>query len=259
MWYSVSPYDGSIVPYPPFVNDLLNAAKHSGRQTVHIPTFFNATIHLASEPALQTTPEIRGRMGKPAGLRQVICKNPGAVVHVDFKNGRWDLSERDIPSSVERMVPTAMDTGETWIWEWCESLSLAHASERSWHSYATEVQDALEAKWNASHDNFEHAVTIGLREYVIDVVRTNPFFRQKDENMQKVRWVRRRFGRPAAHSPTLTEDSDSCALCCETYGDTRHMPCIRLSSCTHIFHAACLQPLLDRHQPCPLCRCAMVV
>merc|ERR1712048_848293 len=51
----------------------------------------------------------------------------------------------------------------------------------------------------------------------------------------------------------LELQEETCSICQHQFGETPHVPVRRLT-CGHCFHGACVQQLLDRNQPCPLCR-----
>ncbi|XP_008071054.1 E3 ubiquitin-protein ligase RNF128 isoform X2 [Carlito syrichta] len=47
-------------------------------------------------------------------------------------------------------------------------------------------------------------------------------------------------------------DGDSCAVCIELY---KPNDLVRILTCNHIFHKACVDPWLLEHRTCPMCKC----
>lgn len=247
-WYSVDPSTAQLTPFPPEIDAQIETAYRAHRPDVHLADFMQ--MRIVFDSMVQMTPEVPGRRGKQAGVRSVVRARPGTEVHVAQVHRNW----RTASNGVVQVAPNRMGGG-AWIWEWCEQLALFHARESSWHPYAPEVVTAMEGKWARGGD-FEHPLTVGLRNLKVVVDRTEPFYTQVDEEYQKMRWVRRRF-RPDAqrpHAPTPSPRAgDACALCCEEYDETPHWPTVRVA-CGHTFHAACLQPVRDSSRRCPLCR-----
>ncbi|XP_043913559.1 E3 ubiquitin-protein ligase RNF128 isoform X2 [Protopterus annectens] len=52
--------------------------------------------------------------------------------------------------------------------------------------------------------------------------------------------------------PALGPEGDSCAVCIEVY---RPSDVVRILTCNHFFHKACIDPWLLEHRTCPMCKC----
>ncbi|NRA92440.1 MAG: hypothetical protein HRU26_07095, partial [Psychroserpens sp.] len=47
-------------------------------------------------------------------------------------------------------------------------------------------------------------------------------------------------------------NSESCSICLESFKET--VDRVRILSCYHVFHSACIDSWLTSHSRCPLCR-----
>mmetsp|Transcript_54336 Transcript_54336/g.151326 ORF Transcript_54336/g.151326 Transcript_54336/m.151326 type:complete len:365 (+) Transcript_54336:121-1215(+) len=164
-------------------------------------------------------------------------------------------------SSAPPLGDEALDSaGQVPLWEWSKVVVMDRANVPSgaWGVYA--ANDAIEAAFQAGKSKAE--VMVGIRTYKIIFDK----FLQADFNHghgePKVRYVRRRLVSPAERIAALRAASkswrgpseDRCIICQESYDDTPEVPLRRLRGCDHCFHGACVQRVLDKGRPCPLCR-----
>lgn len=166
-------------------------------------------------------------------------------------------------------VAGADAAGLVGLWEWCRLAEWpGHGGENSvppdmWGAYSAEQNRDIEVAFRAGQRSV--AVSIGIREYEI-LFEGNDRGRQVDRGLKKRRFVRRRQVKPeeqeaafraaveavAKADPALADGE--CAICCTTFSETPAIPVVRLPSCGHHFHGACVQHLADKGSRCPFCR-----
>jgi hypothetical protein len=138
------------------------------------------------------------------------------------------------------------------VWQWCTNTDIASAVEAQWISYSASDSAAIEAAFDVSQ---EITIAVGVRNYRLSFVRSTdgemlPYARQIDDQRARYRWVRRAASRSVTFETPISETT--CALCCETFQDTPHMPWTQ-TLCRHVFHSTCLAAL-PTGSTCPMCR-----
>lgn len=261
VFVSINPVTGEVDTYGSDAQSLLSrlvpgAAVFLGERC------FNATVKMNPDGSYhQTTPAIFGERGKPAGARDVVNVHDGLTTITVYKSGRrWGARAiHPSESKVKNVMPVERHVV---TWQWCTELSLGRAQERHWIPYTDETVSRLEEQWTSGADTFDVSINVGIRGYVIHVDRANAFWVQNDASHQKSRWVRRIHERESSaqrRRELMLQDvpQDVCCLCFDEFSESVHMPRHK-TSCGHVFHAACLQPVLDRADArCPLCRCSI--
>ena len=150
------------------------------------------------------------------------------------------------------------------------SVTLKRLPDKEWVAYDLETSTKIEQAWQQRES--EIIFEVGVRQFKIIFENNWAFAKQVDVNdSSRVRVVKR--------NPNLTEaeiletiqewetlnqqvvEGDACPLCYEQFCGS--LPNVTLS-CGHIFHCACLQPMLignmknhyygDLKHHCPMCR-----
>jgi hypothetical protein len=252
----MDPVTGVVEPYSNEIQRILNM-KSVPSETFLGSKCFNATVHLQEDGAhYQTTPAIRSGRGyaKPHGYRQVrkITNNLPSTLYKTHTRHGWRFS-----SSSGEHVLINYPKNQVAVWQWCTEPSFTPDADK-WVCYETNVNDALEIAWrNEGNDNFELVIQVGISNKRIIINRNNAFFRQHDTEIHtNQRWVRRIFMELSEVQSIRDSSShncpdDVCAICLCSYTETAMTPRKTLP-CNHIFHHACLAPIIQKH--CPLCR-----
>lgn len=220
------------------------------------------------------------------------------MYHTDYsanQGGGWRFNPSESQTEVQ---PVGVDLPAEWfseesqhsktpIWQWGRltgeqlqkkksegeydySVTLKRLPDSEWVAYDLEASKLIEAAWQ--NGETEIVVEVGLRQYKIVFEANRVFAKQVDVNdTNRVRVVKR--------NPNLTEaeikeslekweqlnqevhQGDACPLCYEKF--TGFTPYVTLK-CGHIFHCACLQPMLVNNlknhyhseltHHCPMCR-----
>ena len=259
MYIHMDPINGVVEPYSIEVQDILKM-KSIPSDTFLGSRCFNATVHLRKDGAhYQTTPGIGGpRGGKAPGYRQVkrvTSRLLSVLYKIHTPQNAWRFSSSD----GEYIVPMSLNLpiNRVAMWQWCTESSVSSDMEK-WVCYESNVNDDLEEAWtNEGSDNFECVTPVGITNKRIIVNRSNAFFRQQDtENPTNQRWVRRIL-MEMSDVQSIRDSSlhncpdDVCAICICNYKETPMIP-RRTLPCNHMFHCACLAPIIDKR--CPMCR-----
>ena len=160
-----------------------------------------------------------------------------------------------------------MSDDESPHWQWSTQLKLHEATEESWMHYSNENDDAIEEAYG---NKLAVMINIGLSRVEIRfsvrcVMINNEYslyhkqIRHLQDGSTKHRWVRRvllldeeKLEMERTIAATCTDDV--CAVCLNVFSDEPQNLVQRLQ-CKHVFHALCVQFLVDRdHTRCPICR-----
>lgn len=221
---------------------------------------FNATVHLTEDGEhYQTTPGIwtsqnRRKVPGYRQVRRVEARLSSALYKISTPHG-WRFSSTS-GRPIEPMS-LSMPYDRVATWQWCTGPIIT-SDTTTWVCYESGVNDDLEEAWaTEGNDNFELVITVGITNKRIIVNRSDAFFCQQDtENPTNLRWVRRIL-MEMSDVQNIRDLSmhncpdDVCAICICTYTETPMIPRKTLP-CTHVFHGACLAPIVDKR--CPMCR-----
>lgn len=259
VFVSVNPSSGEVEPYCDEAQRLLRALA-PGVNVFLGETCLNATVHMsAGGTCWQSTPAVSGPLGKPAGMRDVL-EVPRGATHIATHRvaHRWGAHALGHVETRVRRVPPPGNA--PWIvqWQWCTEVDLKRARDRHWIAYGQDTAERLEERWRTGAARFAVDIEIGVRSYDVHVDRSVAFFRQIDTERRKQRWVRRVHvpeGVASERQASLRRSAtdDICGICLDAFNETPALP-RRTLPCAHVFHAACLQPLVDSGANCPLCR-----
>ena len=220
------------------------------------------------------------------------------MYHTDYSadlGGGWRFNP---PNSEVDIQPVGVDIPDEWlkteqhfkktpIWQWSKitgeqlqkkklegeydnSVTLKRLPDSDWVAYSLEANNLIEEAWEAKQSQI--ILEVGLRQYKVVFDMNRVFAKQIDINdTSRMRIVKR--------NPNLTEseineslrkweqlnkqvcEGDACPLCYDNF--TGSIPIATLK-CGHLFHCACLQPMLvnnirNHHfgellHSCPMCR-----
>lgn len=241
---------------------LIRHAVDTGRSQCHLGTkCFNATIHFyrTGIPILQRTPSISS---KPAGRRSVkavSCADSEVEVYLIPQFG-WSLYQT--PNYIlKKTVNIKKESGdEVPFWQWCNETDLQKATDLSWMNYCNREQEVIELAFQDNKETIN--IVVGVTQLSIKFSANSTFHRQirvLNNGDTRQRWVRRVLLSPASTLEIETHlrsqcNDDTCAICLNDFNEEPLNPTRKLQ-CEHVFHALCIQMLLDRNENrCPLCR-----
>lgn len=215
---------------------------------------YGASVHRSGDRYWQTTPAVGD---KPIGYRDVVRLDPTSIGPISVyrhDSGSHRLTGSHASHQI-RVEESLRRPPARFMWQWCTNASLALAQHNQWWAYAPSQSAAIEDAFQSGLSSAR--VNVGLRSYTVTFSKDGedrpvPYARQVDDARRRSRWVRRapctaRLAPPPSNEPT-------CALCCESFEETREWPWLE-TPCGHVFHAACITPcLLESRSRCPLCR-----
>lgn len=150
------------------------------------------------------------------------------------------------------------------LWEWSKLADLE--APASWGLYGEEQGGLIENAFREGKRSVE--VNVGIRTYEV-IFDGSDGGKQVDHTLHKRRLVRRRLVAPDQRDAELRAAAEAvaetcagntqgeCAVCCTEFAETPTLPVVRLPTCGHLFHCACVQEIADKGNPCPLCRGAV--
>ncbi len=258
MWISFDPRNKHVDVYPYYVQILLDNDLHIKRKIPLGPSCFNAVISMDDDNNVwQKTP---AKHGKCQGMRSVIKINKDeryVNIYTD-KNGFKTLH----PISITFELYPIGYIPDTVVFEWSLKDNLAQTTEKDWIPYDESTCEKLEHIWQQKTGG-SIDLQLGLRNYKINISNTDCYHEQVDVQRHRKRVVRRVLlpQNTIINKRSLLQQrvkdfksDDECALCYENFIDTPHM-LTRTLECGHIFHGACVQPVILNEFPrCPLCR-----
>jgi hypothetical protein len=248
--------------YSQSVQDMINAAISSGQNSVYLgDKCFNATIHFKENGNMcQTTPGIMGngsrytRYLKQPGYRDVI-KMPVNENHLSVyrnNNNEWRYYNQDIELSLRTQTQNARcvdNSSTTPSWQWCQ-YSRDDSNDAKWYNYGEEHNAQIEEAFNIN-GRTEVTIIVGIIPYTIKFDSIHKAFAiQENTAHNKSRLVRRAF---LNQEEILNGTEGVCAICFDDFSAST-IPTSSPFNCTHNFHCACIQLVLDTHNSCPICR-----
>lgn len=278
MFVSLEPFHGNkIFIYPNSSVDSLNFVTSSNPKFLG-PDCFNATVHMDQYGMWQTTPGIQ-KIKKP-GKRSVIKLNVGTTSLPIFKcENTWTFSpfsqikESKILDVYESCCPCAQE----FVWQWSsKNIPFHKLHERDWIAYCKDDIEKIEREYNKIVNDSRHeedekdeidnikciksdiSLNIGMKKYEIyfifdDLGNISTYglqFCHQEDNIKQRRYIRRAYRDPNAFDKP--DNEDICALCCDSFEDTRHLPWMK-TKCGHVFHEVCFDRIRNEKQ-CPICR-----
>mmetsp|Transcript_33425 Transcript_33425/g.74975 ORF Transcript_33425/g.74975 Transcript_33425/m.74975 type:complete len:322 (+) Transcript_33425:1-966(+) len=293
LWLSLDPVNGTLVPYPPPINQLIETAykrfeREAQQEDIALgSSFHQATIHFSLRDGrhFQTTPRIDHgpRFGvKISGYRQVrrmeidpaqTCVVLHTATHNGFPNGEWRIVEEEASmktTSWEVKQDFLLSMGSELqrdfvsVWQWCKQnveqlhgVHVTHAPDSAWGIYMRDTNAAIEAAFVAGDSSLD--ILLGVHRVTVELGSRGGVGVQKDQSGRRQRFVRRLLvsqeerDRMYSESAQALEVDELCALCLEPFPETLAWPVLHLQ-CRHVFHACCCQTLKEKRMPCPLCR-----
>ena len=252
MYASLEPRRGRRLDVYPRSAQSLIASLAPGERVVLGKDCFGASVVRSRAGGLhQTTPRIGD---KPPGYRDVVRIDNLDEVWVVPSEGGWRACQD--PSSEAAVRLSVKDASvippERFGWQWCTNTDIAAATNAQWIAYSADDSATIEEAFDRDS---EACLTVGLKQYTIrfwrdEEGRLTPYGMQLDERRHRGRWIRRSATDVVAFAPPA--DETNCALCCEAFDETTHVPW-STTSCGHVFHATCLN-CLPRDSRCPMCR-----
>lgn len=255
MFISLEPLSGNYIDvYPENVQKVIKNLKNNEHVFLG-PECFNAIIHRIDDVFFQKTPGVYP-IKKRSGLRSVKELHDGDEVivyynHIEkywtFINVNYSISKK-IPRQNIRFPATHV------FWQWCSQNHFYKATDSDWVSYSSDDNLLIE---NAFHDITKEFVqlSIGMKSYkiifLVDEFGNRSIYAfQKDVNSERRRVVRRSLSNLTSFA--IPENETTCALCCEDFKDTTHLPWLK-TPCNHVFHCVCFDRVREEKK-CPMCR-----
>ena len=254
MYASLEPRLGTRLDvYPPYAHSIIGSLQPRASVALGKDCFGAKVTRTESGKLYQTTPKVGN---KPPGYREIVRIDGIDNLTIYRSRHGWRVVGDQVPDGARTMQLCVKDASvmppTRFGWQWCSNTNIAMASNQQWIPYSDEDSTSIE---NAFDTNSEIQISIGLKQYTIKFLRDDagepiPYGMQIDEHRDRLRFIRRSATDIVSFSPPDSETN--CALCCETFEDTAHLPWTK-TSCGHFFHCACIN-CLPPGSKCPMCR-----
>eukprot|EP00298_Acanthocystis_sp_HF-20_P013553 c20405_g1_i1.p1 GENE.c20405_g1_i1~~c20405_g1_i1.p1 ORF type:complete len:711 (-),score=311.33 c20405_g1_i1:64-2196(-) len=250
--------------------------------------FYDATVHFSRTSFhCQTTPAQRfpgTRIpSKPPGYRSVqriVCRQDGKISLKGKPDeiGEWRIVDGggtlfEITVPITQLVTSRGDSaGEDdepphavvveellpiWLWNKNTDYDIVHRSkETDWGFYPESENKVIENAWQ----NKEKEVDIVLGTVPLTIIFSPNSVYARQIHDKKERLVKRVTMSKADYETQSLQNSleslrfsQLCSICLEEFSATPSLP-VATTTCSHKFHSLCIQQIVDRHEPCPICR-----
>jgi hypothetical protein len=249
MFVSLEPLSGNYVDvYPENAQNLLKKMRNNEKVFLG-PDCFNAIVHRKDDSYFQKTPSVF-QINKRGGMRSVKKIANADEIIVCFNGKTWNF----VKSSVSKKITNIKFPPENIHWQWCNINSFHKATDLDWISYSASDNMLIE---NAFEDHAQKSIQlpIGMKTYEIiflldEFEQRSVYAIQKDVNSERKRIIRRSLSSMTIFP--VPENETTCALCCEDFKDSTHLPWIK-TACHHVFHCVCFDRI-RAEKKCPMCR-----
>tara|TARA_Y100000748_G_C15371382_1_gene439913 strand:- start:109 stop:873 length:765 start_codon:yes stop_codon:yes gene_type:complete len=251
MYVSLEPLSGNYVDvYPEFAQNLIKKLKNND-QVFLGPDCFNAIIYRKNDAYFQKTPSVI-EINKRSGSRSVQRVRNYDKIIVFYHKPIWNFVKSKISKTISQKK--FRFSAPSVYWQWCILDDFSKATNSDWVSYGLNDNVDIEHAFNDATKYFMQ-LSVGMKTYKI-MFLTDSFGKrsvyaiQKDVNSEKKRVVRRSLSELSSFA--VPENETTCALCCEEFIDTTHLPWLK-TSCNHVFHSVCFDRVRAENK-CPMCR-----
>jgi hypothetical protein len=259
MFASLEPRIGTRLDiYPPYAQSIIGSLQSGETVTLGKDCFGAKVTRTETGKLYQTTPKVGN---KPPGYREVVrIDNIDNLTVYESRHGWRAVGEQPSDRARTRQLrvkDVSVMPPTRFGWQWCTNTNIATASNRQWIPYSNQDSTTIE---NAFDTDSETQIGIGLKQYKIKFLRDDadqliPYGMQIDEQRNRRRYIRRSATDLMSFAPPDSETN--CALCCESFEDTTHVPWTK-TSCGHFFHCACIT-CLPTDSRCPMCRQSLIL
>lgn len=252
MFASLEPRLGTRLDvYPSHAQSMIASLQPTQTVALGKDCFGAKVTRTASGKLFQRTPKVGS---KPPGYREIVrIDNIDHLMVYKSRHG-WRVVGDQPPDDAMRLCikDVSVMPPTRFGWQWCSNTNIAMASNQQWIPYSDQDSTSIE---NAFDTDSEIQIGIGLKQYRIKFLRDDageriPYGMQIDERRDRLRYIRRSATDLVSFAPPDSETN--CALCCESFEDTAHLPWTK-TSCGHFFHCACID-CLPTDSSCPMCR-----
>lgn len=254
MFIHLDPITGIVEPYTENVQNILKLKKIPSSTPLG-SMCFHAVVHLnPSGSHYQTTPALVGG-GKPSGYREVRRVTARLLSNLYKKETSIGWRFCNLLDEGAQSITIQNLQSKSSIWQWCGKMRYSKYNN-NWICYSENVIKELEEMWQKDNNDFKLDVTTGIAVKTIIVNRSDMFHTQQDRITGNKRWVRRILMQQSEIDKIRRDckencPDDICPICICNFSENASLPTIKLE-CGHIFHRACLAPVIDKR--CPICR-----